>query len=404
MSNFEIRKIRINDINVDEKNPRLEPANSQKEAINSIMEDQGDKLISLIKHISENGLNPTARILVFKENGKLIDGDGNRRVAAIKIVHTLNLLDDEIWIRKIGKIKVNIANFPNEIECAVFENRNKARVWIRLNHDGQGDGEGTIPWSSTAKDRFNNINSIGTQFIENYVDAGKRSRYQKTTMDRFFGSKFIKEKLNINLQDGKITFGDVEDDKTKTLIGALESIKVSEVYDNKKITEFYNDKLQNNNQPNKPGESASQVKPGRPSTNAQKGVIPRDLTLEIKCQKTNNIFNELKKIQVEQFPNASAILLRAFLELSVDYYIAKTKKNIPKDMKLLGRLQKIYKEMDLSKDEKKVLDIITSNKNNPAHTNVLNSYIHNKNHHPDPDSIKIAFDNLTVFFKKAYEE
>lgn len=100
MSDFRIQKMRINDIYLDKKNPRVNPTSSQREAINALMKDQGDKLVNLMKHISENGVNPTARSLVFKENNKYIDGDGNRRLAAMKIAHTINLLDDEKWIKK----------------------------------------------------------------------------------------------------------------------------------------------------------------------------------------------------------------------------------------------------------------------------------------------------------------
>ena len=400
MSNFKIKNLNISDINLDEKNPRLEPTNSQREAINAIMEDQKDKLISLIRHISENGLNPTVIALVFKENGKLVDGDGNRRVAAIKIAHTPKLLDDEKWIKKIKAINTN--NFPNKIDCVIFESRDEARIWVKLNHNGQGEGEGTIPWNSKAKDRFNNKKSIGTQFIEHYVDQDNQAAYQKTTMDRFFGNKFIKDSLNIKQEEGEVVFDEINHEKVKQLIDALKNIKVSEVYNNEKIMEFYSNNCHHNNQSKKKGVSDSAK--GKAPTNTRKGVIPKDVFFKIECTKTNNIFNELKKIKVKDFPNASAMLLRAFLELSVDYYIDKKGISVDNNTKLKGRLNIVYKEMSLPKDEKKALDAIFSNKDNPAHTNILNSYTHNKHHHPDPSSVKTAFDNLSVFFIKVYEK
>lgn len=403
MSDFRIQKMRINDIYLDKKNPRVNPTSSQREAINALMKDQGDKLVNLMKHISENGVNPTARSLVFKENNKYIDGDGNRRLAAMKIAHTINLLDDEKWIKKIKNLNINITNFPNEIECVVFKNRNEARVWIKLNHNGQGDGAGTVTWSSAAKDRFNDVSSIGTQLIERYIDKNQQSGYKKTNIDRFFSKASIKEKFNINLKDGEIIFEDVKNSKIKNLIEDLKDVNAVDIYNKKAIIEFY--ERWENGQSNKSNESSGKISHVRPSTNDRKGVAPRDLILEIKCTRTNNIFDELKKIKVGYFPNASAILLRTFLELSVNYYIDKNNIPIPSGkVSLLFYLKTAYIEMNLSKDEEKALDAITSNKNHPAHTNILNSYAHNKNHAPDPNSIKIAFDSWAVFLKKIYEK
>lgn len=71
-------------------------------------------------------------------------------------------------------------------------------------------------------------------------------------------------------------------------------------------------------------------------------------------------------------------------------------------MALKSKFKNAFSHMTLTKNEKKVLQSIVSDPNNPAHTNILNSYTHNPNHHPDPISLKTAFDNLKVFFEKAY--
>ncbi len=405
MTDYKIKKLNISEIDLDEKNPRLEPTNSQREAINMLMADQKDKLMKLINHISINGLNPTARILVFKEHGKIIDGDGNRRVAAIKIAHTPEILDDQGLIKTVKSI--NIQNFPYEIDCVIFESRKDAEIWIKLNHNGQGGGEGTIPWSSKAKDRFNNEKSIGTQLIEQYVEKIDQSSYQKTTMDRFFGNKFIKKKLNLKITDGKVDFDVVNVRIAKILIENLKNVKVSEVYDNEKIKIFYHDNLNNLDELDEGKKNNVNENPpvkSRPTTKSRNGVVAKDFKLMIHCEKTNNILNELKVLDVSNFPNASACLLRVFLELSTDYYLCKEKIDFNKEMKLSGRIKLVLDKINLSKDEKKVLSSIISNKDNPVNTNILNSYVHNRHHHPEASSLKTGFDNLKPLFIKIYDK
>ena len=395
MSKCKIKTLSISQINVDQKNPRLKDTSSQQRAINEMFEDQGDKIIKLASHIAKHGLNPTERFLVFKENKKYVDGDGNRRLIALKVLETPNILDNGKWKKQIKKIQVTIT-LPSQLECAVFNNREDAKIWISLNHNGQGQGEGRIPWGSAAKDRFNQTQSIGTQIIEKYVNKKDREKYQKTTVDRFFNYKDIKENLNIKLDDkGFIDFLKIDTQYIKPVVQSLANVKVADVYDKEKAKVFYKNIITQN--------FLQRRTHGRKTTRARSTVVPKDFILRINETKANNIFGELKKINVNEFPNASAILLRAFLELAVDSYCKKKGIEIEKNrVKLLEKFKSAYTNMDLKRNQIKVLDSIVANPNDPAHTNILNSYTHNPHHNPDPESVKIAFDNLQIFFEQAY--
>ena len=395
MSKCKIKTLSISQINVDQKNPRLKDTSSQKQAINEMFEDQGDKIIKLASHIVKYGLNPTERLLVFKENKKYVDGDGNRRLIALKVLETPDILENGEWKKQIEKIRMT-STLPSQLECAVFNNREEAKIWISLNHKGQGQGEGRIPWDSAAKDRFNQTQSIGTQIMEKYVNKKDREKYQKTTMDRFFNYKDIKENLNIELDDkGLIDFLKINTQHTKLVVQALANIKVADVYNKEKAKAFHKDIITQN--------YPQQRELGRKTTRSRSTVVPKDFILRINETKANNIFGELKRINVKEFPNASAILLRAFLELTVDSYCKKKGIKIEKNrVKLLEKLKSAYTNMDLKRNQIKVLNSIVANPNDPAHTNILNSYTHNPHHNPDPESVKTAFDNLQIFFEQAY--
>ena len=169
--------------------------------------------------------------------------------------------------------------------------------------------------------------------------------------------------------------------------------------------EFLKKKSNNKKIKNNSIENVKNISNIRPSTQERISVIEEDYQLNIKHRKINNLFGELKKIEVKNFPNASALLLRAFLELSINFYLSE--KNLElrsNNISLIGKIQKIIEHIGLTPTEKEPLTAIIANPNNPAHTQILNSYTHNKDHHPDPISIKTAFDNLSILFKKIYSE
>ncbi len=62
------KKINLTDLNANTENYRFEPVASQKEAIDQMVNDQGDKLFHLAEHIVENGLNLTFTYIIVACN------------------------------------------------------------------------------------------------------------------------------------------------------------------------------------------------------------------------------------------------------------------------------------------------------------------------------------------------
>ena len=67
-----IRTIKLTSLFVNTENYRFEPLSSQKEAIDKMIEDQGDKLYSLVDDIVTNGLRGQRIFLVGKLSFKRI--------------------------------------------------------------------------------------------------------------------------------------------------------------------------------------------------------------------------------------------------------------------------------------------------------------------------------------------
>ena len=72
-----------------------------------------------------------------------------------------------------------------------------------------------------------------------------------------------------------------------------------------------------------------------------RALIPGSFTCDVNNQRINDVFNELKKLPVAQYPNAVGLMFRSLIEMSLGYYLDRT-----------GHLAKI-KEKERGKYEKK---------------------------------------------------
>ncbi|MDA8002926.1 MAG: hypothetical protein MPL62_16710, partial [Alphaproteobacteria bacterium] len=102
----------IDKIKVDQKNPRFKKISSQNSAIKMMLEDPDARLSVIAGHIHDHGLDPSKRLIVFRENGDYVCGDGNRRLTALKCLHNPRI---------VGKLSNDIfgkfanASFPKQV-------------------------------------------------------------------------------------------------------------------------------------------------------------------------------------------------------------------------------------------------------------------------------------------------
>src|SRR5579863_3693319 len=99
------KNLKIDQLELDLWNPRINKAEGQYEVMQRIIEDQDIKLAILAESIAEDGLNPMDRLLVMKSErkGKFVVLEGNRRTLALKILHSpavLTGLDVRPGLRK----------------------------------------------------------------------------------------------------------------------------------------------------------------------------------------------------------------------------------------------------------------------------------------------------------------
>lgn len=87
---------------LDETNPRfVEAVESQRAAVNALLADGPVKLLSLAEDIArEDAINPTELPVLIEEDGELIVIEGNRRMAALKLLRNPELADDATHQRR----------------------------------------------------------------------------------------------------------------------------------------------------------------------------------------------------------------------------------------------------------------------------------------------------------------
>ena len=234
--------IKVADLHLDRKNPRFPPVNSQREAIDAILMDQGEKIVVLALDIYQYGLNPSVKLIIFKEGENFVDGDGNRRLTALKLLETPSLADAFPKIRKkIDAILKKPGTVPAEVGCVVFSSRKAARHWISINHGGEQEGRGQITWDAEQKDRFEHKPSIGLEALDlltnmGYITAKDKSRINKSTLDRLLSYKGVKSILSISKKNDRFVFGDVN--YLRKTILQLMGVTVDEVYTAEKGNKF----------------------------------------------------------------------------------------------------------------------------------------------------------------------
>jgi len=153
-----IISIKLENLLIDLQNPRYDSRKSQVEALYTIIHDQKEKLINLAEDIIIKGTNDSDLPIVAETDDKFIVLEGNRRVAALRLLSSPSLVESLELPQKVTKKLKDLHEsarneLPTEISCVVMT-REDANYWISLKHTGENEGVGVVTWDGRAKHRF----------------------------------------------------------------------------------------------------------------------------------------------------------------------------------------------------------------------------------------------------------
>lgn len=153
------------------------------------------------------------------------------------------------------------------------------------------------------------------------------------------------------------------------------------------------------------GNKTSKAQP----THKRKGLIPKAFNPPgLSPQKVVNVCDELKRLDVKDFPHCAGAMFRVFAEFGIETYITNNSTIQPKNDKLVSKIQAVVDYLQANntltnKQLKPVRDII-SKASHPISTETLNAYVHNPHVSPDPDTLKTEWDNIQHFMELLWKK
>jgi len=338
-----IAKVRITNILLDEENPRLgKPEMGLRWSQSAILQHfaANRKVQNLAEDIAAKGLNPSKRPIVMSAPGKqksFVVLEGNRRLAVAKLIETPRLAGGGAATKKFKDLSKQSAPLLDEIECVVVKSREGADHWVRMEHGLGKDGTSTLEWGPSEKSRYQERfhgegrYSKSTALVDTLADARMIDiptvrKVPITTLDRLLNDPEVRTSLGLDFQD--ISIDDSNREAVLRVISDLATgtIKVDKVKTKEQRRKYIEGVLVN---PTARGGSAKSTtnakssqrsKPQKPHHD-RKHLIPSNFRPTIRQKRLTEIYDELRRLDVEDYTNAVSVLFRSFVEIAVwDYY------------------------------------------------------------------------------------
>jgi len=359
------------------------------------------------------------------------------------------------------------------IQCVVLESEDEINEWVRLKHTGQNEGAGTVSWDGQQTSRFRAIAEGKPDMRLTFLDDLRRMEavpqyikdrlgdIKKTNFDRLIGDPDIRNLLGLEIVDNKLqlinginpfllmVLNDLvyEDLNVGTIylkkdrIKYIESLKERLKQEDSAIADrqnsensdtmgdtnnigYHTPKLSNgdysaNGVTNGEQQSSSTTNAASNKDNNQKKsssyhvnrktLVPSHHKLTITHARILKIFNELKSLVIDDYPNAVAVLFRVFIELSVDCFITRkglADSKLSVDSKLSHKIDAVasYFEINkiMTKHELRAIRQMTASENQTHSVRTFHSYVHNKDVTPSSTDLKSAWDDIWPFIEQIW--
>lgn len=457
----EYLELTIDELLLDEENPRLGAVGSQSEALDTLIRLSQSHFRNMMLSIKKNGLDPGDNLYIIEgeEEGDYVVLDGNRRLAALKVLSGPDVLDGTDASASTRNSLLRAANgFKRDevepIRCVCFPDREEANDWIQRRHTGEAEGEGRIQWGRTEIQRFSGDRSVldvidfvgrNADYSEEEWESTKSIIESKksSNIGRLLDSAAGRKHLGISVakdSDGKTPFLSADPEWALAVLKRIiedvrDGVVDSRSHNTASEIEDYFKALPAELQPKKgkkhaakpfkdislkakPSAGTTKPKPKPKTKNAPRARVtlaPKKSTFNAPdSEKGKQLLREATIVDTNKLPVSAAALLRAFVELAVGDYSASN--NLPKKKKGSdGRMT----ELTLSQRAEAVIQDITKkglannddlrgfrnnvvNKTAPASIQSLNGFVHNKYQMPTPEAVRAGWDCCVPVFEAAY--
>ncbi|MER7894615.1 hypothetical protein ABTX62_00240 [Streptomyces sp. NPDC096046] len=378
-------------LTLDETNPRhAHRTSSLEESIAALLEKGPEKLLKLARDISQHGVNPTELTIVLVDGDHNVVLEGNRRVAALKLLHDPKLAPTEKLRKQFAAI-ARSGEVPRRLTCVVAESRMQAEHWIKLKHTGENGGVGVVKWSPGEASRFSG-RSTPTEKARLFIDATNawfpddldlRTNAQTvrdgriTNLGRMIADPSVRNRLGISF-DGDVVLSSFATSKLRPILGRLfrdlaGPVSVDQIK-TKRQREDYLQKVEDElpkladrlEEPERYSKSASNEgadDTGSPTDNSDTDSKPtrrkradfekrlfQGVKLRHASLRTTEVLEEAQRIKIDEMPNVAAIMVRAVVDIVVTEVAEQLGWRRNQD-KLKGRIGAVLHQVDPNKGE-----------------------------------------------------
>ena len=439
-------ELNIDQLLLDQENPRLGATQSQSEALTGIVELSPEHFRNLMASIRDNGLDPGDSLYVIQSpdgNEDFVVLEGNRRLSALMVLSNPDLLAGTDLADSVTKPLVREASGFDRtnvepIRCVRFDDRDGANAWIRRRHTGVAGGEGRIRWRPLDIQRFSNdyttidvIEFVGRNADYSKTDWTKAHTAlggdKSTNLTRLLESAAGQEHLGVSVEvkggrktpvlgtEPKWALAVLRRIVDDILSGVVNSRRLNRATDIKKYFSELPEELQPGDKSNiknpkafrdiSLGENrATQSRPPpkkKPAPKKRKMLAPKTHPFDTaNSTKLGMLIREAEILNIERLPLSAAFVLRAVVELAVNDYMKNHQ--LP-----LG--QKGGAEFDLTKKASDVVDHLMSSgtakgrdlrafrnrlltRTSACSIQSLNGFVHNPYDLPSADDLRAGWE------------
>jgi hypothetical protein len=446
------KQVAVTSLQLDPENPRIPPTESplaQAQILTELVKH--DNIVPLAEDIVQQGYYPLESLIGLEgDDGKTYILEGNRRLAALKLIINPQLAPQDAQ-KKIKTIaanatlglikKVRVLYAPTREAAAPLimqkHTRSQVEKWAPLMQarfynsllkEGVEISEIAKQYGVAASEILEELKLLSLYTLATKIPLSDATRHKihdprafpASTIRRIFETPSARKRLGVEFDKRGGVVGKISKDSfikayTRILIDAASDAVNTRTLNKAEDIDKYLDGLGKdapdpsatgsfvgedlNTSPAQPKEKGAKSTPKDPAPKAGNTsktsayLIPRNFACSIKSNRVRDVFHELRKLKVDDFPNTCGILLRVLVELSLGYYMEKTGLITPllekakKDKKadswyptLNQLLNELNKEPDLplSPLAKKRLNKMLSDKDSFINVELLDSYVHNR--------------------------
>jgi hypothetical protein len=439
-----VAEIEVPRLRLDVKNPRIaNQPDRQRDAYGRLAEVQSDRFLALSKDVVNHGLGPQPFIVIpgdesgDPETDPFIVLDGNRRLTVLKALESPDIVEGHITESEMRVLKALKDGYRpiGEVLCVVFENRDAANRWIDMLH-GSDMPAGLLPWTSQQKARFRARG--GTQpyhlqvldFVreDGQISPEARQRiddgtYPVSTLLRLLVTPEVRDRLGVDFSDNEVLLHYPKLEVLKGLSKVVDEIGTGVLKVNRLMRHddrmSYVGTLKSAELPDQASrlstpvpleEAASQsdraATRARPKRGSNK-LIPPEVDLTIGAPRVRQIYNEMKsKLNLDQMPNATGVLLRVFFEFSLEEYIARntlTVKTSRPEATLVEKGNTVIAHMETERILTKKELLAAREAINPSSTvAVMHAVLHQRDFQVSPNDLRVTWGRLQRFFERLW--